>query len=273
MIMKFSENSPAYITTNEDWRRAIGFMPKKCKRVLTVAASGDQPLFCSLYAIMHYGTKIVVDTFDITINAKLIMNIKNAAISFLDRYDYIRLLEKLYWCKDALSVPHFEKIEKKLSDDEIKHLVSMRGNRLFNREYWNGDQYEYLPNDTEYQILQGIVGEPYDFKQTDIVNLSAKLTEKYDFVYLSNILDYFNVEEQWEILNSLLPYVNVGGRIVSYSFPRYPKQFLKTPENEELVKDVFKSWHYWNLLRNKHWHYRTHFTKICDFITVFERLR
>ena len=61
---EFSRYSEAYVITNEDLRESMGFMPKKCNHALTVAASGDHPLFASLYGAKH------VDTFDISYNAK-----------------------------------------------------------------------------------------------------------------------------------------------------------------------------------------------------------
>jgi len=42
----YSSQSEAYKQTNEDLRSAMRFMPKNCNRALTVAASGDHPLWC-----------------------------------------------------------------------------------------------------------------------------------------------------------------------------------------------------------------------------------
>ena len=70
----FSQYSRAYVITNEDLRYSLQFMPKETNRALTVAASGDHPLFCSLYGAKY------VDTFDISYNAKCVMDIKVAAL-------------------------------------------------------------------------------------------------------------------------------------------------------------------------------------------------
>lgn len=71
----FSEYSPAYVVTNENLRTIKDFMPQNCNRALTVAWSGDHPLFCSLYGAKY------VDTFDVTINAECITWISRPPLS------------------------------------------------------------------------------------------------------------------------------------------------------------------------------------------------
>lgn len=256
----YDEKSHAHITTNEDLRMVLGFfMPKDCNRVLTVAASGDHPLFCSLYGAKH------VDTFDITQNAKLIMDIKIAAIGLLNRDEYARMLENLWWRDDALTAPFMDKVSEKLPASEYEYLCSMRGTRLFNKDTWDGRDSKYLPNVFEYKQLQKIIKQPYKFVQTDIVNLSAHLNQSYDFIHLSNIFDHINNPElHWDIIQPLLKRLNVGGRLVSYSLFGYPKQFSKdSMKNTKLIESILKDY---NLKC-----YLTGLTNM-DTLTVFERI-
>lgn len=257
----YDEKSHAHITTNEDLRMALGFfMPKDCNRVLTVVASGDHPLFCSLYGAKY------VDTFDITQNAKLIMDIKTAAIGLLKRDEYARMLENLWWRDDALTALFMDKVSAKLPAGEYEYLCSMRGTRLFNKDIWDGRDSKYLPSDFEYEELQKIIKEPYNFIKTDIVNLSTYLSQSYDFIHLSNIFDHIeNPETHWNIIQPLLKRLNVGGRLVSYSLFGYPKQFSKNSmKDTKLVKGILQDY-------NLKW-YLTGLTNM-DTLTVFERVR
>ena len=102
----FSEYSPAYVVTNESLTTSMYWMPKNCNSALTVAASGDHPFWCSLFGIKH------VDTFDISYNAKCIMDIKTAALGCLDYFQYIKLLENLNKCRDVTNVPYMKNILK-----------------------------------------------------------------------------------------------------------------------------------------------------------------
>lgn len=257
----FSEQSTAYITTNEDLRMAMGFcLMKDCNRALTVAASGDHPLFCSLYGAKE------VDTFDISYNAKLIMDIKTVAIGLLNRDEYARMLENLWWRDDALTAPFMDKVSAKLPAEEYEYLCSMRGTRLFNKGVWDSRDSKYLPADFEYKQLQKIIKKPYNFVQTDIVNLGAHLNQSYDFIHLSNIFDHIkNLESHWGIIQPLLKRLNVGGRLVSYSLFGYPKQFSKdSMKNTELVASILQDY-------NLKW-YLTGLTSV-DTLAVFERVR
>ena len=62
-------NVPAYTISNENQRWATQVVPN-VKKVLTVAGSGDQALFYKLSGAT------IIDTFDITCNARAIQDIK-----------------------------------------------------------------------------------------------------------------------------------------------------------------------------------------------------
>ena len=66
----FSQFSLAYIATNENIRYEIGLTETNKKSILTIAGSGDQPIFYSLNGAKD------IDTFDISFCSKVIMDIK-----------------------------------------------------------------------------------------------------------------------------------------------------------------------------------------------------
>lgn len=261
----FSEISPTYIMATEDLRHALSvFMPKNCEQVLTVAASGDHPLFCSLYGAKH------VDTFDISYNAKMMMDIKTVAINLFDYTGYIDLLEKLYYTDNVIHMPCMKPVIERLPTEDYEYLTSKRGMKFFNqgrwRGSWHGRNYIYLPNNFEYKNLQKIIKKPYDFEQTDIANLSTKLDGKmYDFVHLSNIFDYITYpKRQWEILCSLFDHVNVGGcivvkRIIGRLWLRYEPFSHNVMKKNKAIRDAMENWEFT--------------TNIMGDVLVFTRLR
>lgn len=202
----YREYSDAYVVSNENLYESIDFMPQNCIRALTVAASGDHPLSCSLS-----GAKIV-DTFDVSYNAGLITKMKVLAIGCLDYLDYWEFLLDLRNKRDFTRIPNMDKIAPKLSSTEYNYLRSMCGCHIFSRGKSPG-RTNFDISRQDYQKLQEIVKKPYNFMMTDVVNLSGKITENYDFIHLSNVFDYVPVVSQLEVLQFLVKHVNIGGRI------------------------------------------------------------
>lgn len=284
----YSNYSAAYIVTNEFLHDSMQYVPKNCNKALVTAASGDHPLFCSLYGAKH------VDTFDISYNAKCIMDIKTAAIKCLDHSEYIDLLCNLYDCRDVTRVHNMDKIANNLSPTEYKYMCSMFGYALFSNRQLRDKNDKFLISQQDYEKLQKIVKKPYNFTMTNIGRLGIHLTESYDFIHLSNILDYMEGSVyRFLIVSRLFNHVNVGGRIISTNMcgKKWPNDFpveeiekniegyedslarytnvedflkesmMKSKKELEQMREMFKNWRY---------------AKITDFeddIIVFERVR
>ena len=214
----FNTYTSAYVVTNEDLRKSMRFMPEYCENALVVAASGDHPLFCSLYGAQH------VDTFDISYNAKCMMDIKVAALNSLGYFDYGHFLEDLYLsCKSTsiniTNVKYMGKILQKLPKTEADYIRALNAEPLFSRGP-NPIASIGLPifTNTEYHILRKKITKPYNFFLTNIYGLEKHLKQFYDFVHLSNILDYVSEGRYEEILLPLMQHVNRGGRIIIENF-------------------------------------------------------
>ena len=250
----FSRYSQAYISTNESLRTSMKLMPKNCNRTLVIAGSGDHPLFASLYGAEN------VDTFDISYNAKCIMDIKTVAIGRLKRSEYLDLLENLLLADDIRAIPNMKKVSKKLSPVEFKYLCSMNGYFVFNHSGGRGVKGNvFLPNDKEYNKLQEIVTQPYNFIMADLSELCGHLTDTYDFIHLSNVFDYIrDPGYQTMLLLDLLKYLNLDGRIVIQHLCVDPWTCAPVPMNTFASKQKVKNWK---------------FFRINGDISVFERVR
>ncbi len=211
----FGTYSNAYIVTNEDLRKSMRFVPENCENALVVAASGDHPLFCSLSGAKH------VDTFDISYNAKCIMDIKVAALNSLNYSEYGDFLDGLYMRRYNLhpitDINKMDEILYRLPKIESDYIHFLKDEGLFvcgPRPSTAG----VLPTFMEYEKLRKTITQPYNFILSNIVNLSTSLTKSYDFIHLSNIFDYLIENDFKKLLLSIMKFVNPGGRIVMEAF-------------------------------------------------------
>lgn len=258
---KFNAYSAAYAVTNEDIRAAMNFMPKDTKNALTVVGSGDHPMFMKIYGAIN------IDTFDLSYNAKLIMDIKTAALPILKHAEYYNFLKDVYLAKDLLFVENMSKIIEKLPYEEKAYITAMRNCRLFNHGL-HPDSYlstnNPVPYLTEFQKMREVITEPFNFIWSDIASLHEKLDKNYDFIHLSNILDYIKGPDGLKILASLMQYTHVGSVI-----------YFETFHYCSLSDYLFMDPNHCRFMINKNqiWTYKRVRQKLGEDIHAMQRLR
>ncbi|MBQ6110372.1 MAG: DUF3419 family protein [Alphaproteobacteria bacterium] len=235
-LSQFSAYSDAYVITNENLRLSMSYMPKKCDNALVVAASGDQPLFCALYGAKH------IDTFDISFNAKCIMDIKTAALQKLNHKEYWKLVRDLYMAPDIMAVKNMGKISDLLSNCVFDYLWAMSIYPIFQQGLCPVAREEYALTAKEYKLLQKTIIKPFDFIWSDIRYLNMRLTKYYDFMHFSNIFDYIKPKDRIHILLYLLQYVNVGGKMLMHD-----QLNIGTQQACEEIAIMFNNWQYSNV--------------------------
>lgn len=237
----FSKYSPAYSVTNEDLRPVTGLKKTKNARVLTIAGSGDSPIF---YRIA--GAKSV-DTFDLSYCAKAVMDIKTAAISILNYHQYIEMLYELYDAESINKVSAFPKIENKLSVDVKDFLFGMDGCKIFSNGLHPKNYTEHLPTAEEYSVMQKTIKKPFNFKWADITEIHKELTGCYDVMNLSNVFQYMNkVDIITNTLENLRPHLDDNGLIAVHT-----TWFLRNFEMETYakVRENIKEWGEFKMLK------------------------
>lgn len=208
----FDKNSPAYVVSNEDLRLVMNSLKPKAKDVLTVVGSGDQPLFFQLYDAK------TIDTFDISINAKQMMDVKVAAIKALSYDDYYDVL-------------------KSIGAGSAEFPVK----KTYISSY-------YMPLKSEYEALKTKVDKTYNFINSDIYSLHESLNRKYDIFYFSNILQYnFDAKKIVKLLNNLRPFMKKDTLTVLHIAPYFVIEEL---EGFSKIRNSIKKWADMNLIRD-----------------------
>lgn len=223
----FCKFSPAYTISNEFLNAAMGTLKPQGKSVLTVAGSGDQPFFYKIYGASH------VDTFDISYCAKVVMDVKTAAVQNLNHNEYKKFLDSIGTASVHIpDVQNYDRISSGLSQDVKDFMNLMKGLKYRLNSGYNFN----MPTSEQYQKLQSSINKPCDFIWSDVMSLSGHLTRKYDQMYLSNIFQYnCDTDKTIKLVKDLLPSLNDGGEIMLYVTP-----WLKD-EELNVLKQVEKS--------------------------------
>ncbi len=210
----FSKYSPAYVLSNEHLAQIMAVMHPANKSVLAVAGSGDQPLCFRLHGAKH------VDTFDISCCARAIMDIKTAAIQNFSETEYVGLLQKLSKESDKIKfLPEFQMLHDKMPVQSASFIDGMSGCKIVQRSAFD---LENVPLKDEYSKLKGGLNKPFNFIWSDVDAISGKLTQKYDIIYLSNVMQYdASLDHMFDVVTSLLPHLNTNGRILLHVAPYF----------------------------------------------------
>ena len=228
--------SHAYVVSNENLRHTTGLTRDMGRRVLTVAGSGEHPLFY----IINGATQ--VDTFDISYCARAIMDIKTQAIrSGMPYGQYKILLKDLHFAPSASKVSGVSEILPKIPAHSAQFVRGMDGYRIFgnglNPEYYASE----MISETEYKTLQKTLHGAFKFIWSDVATLHTQLNGEYDVINLSNIFEWSPDLIQPTLIN-LHNHVRPGGYILVQTGRSIPvgKNMEKFINAQKALKDWAK---------------------------------
>lgn len=203
--------NPAYVITNEDMRLETEITRDNAQRVLTVAASGDQALFYLLAGAKH------IDTYDMTLAAKIIQEIKFAAIRQQVPYnDYISMLIKLHnGTPDMMGIPYMSDIVQDTSPTTAHFIRTVKNPIHFSygSAPCDNNKQNWLTPD-EYAQLQSMRPQTPSFIWSNIADLHHHIRGKYDVINTSNIFDYVP-ELLTPVLTKMQPHMTENGAIIT----------------------------------------------------------
>ena len=202
------EYSHAYVVSNEDLRHTTGLTRDMGRKVLTVAGSGEQPLFYTLNGATQ------IDTFDISYCARAIMDIKTQAIKSGMPYEqYVQLLTDLHNAPSASQVNGMSDILPKIPAHSAKFVRGMDGYRIFGNGLRPENYKKEMISADEYAKLQKTLKGHFNFIWSNVADLHTKLTTEYDVINLSNIFEWTPDLIQPTLLN-MRNHVRPGGYIL-----------------------------------------------------------
>ena len=226
--------SHAYVVSNENLRHTTGLTRDMGRRVLTVAGSGEHPLFYTINGATQ------VDTFDISYCARAIMDIKTQAIrSGMPYGQYKILLKDLHFAPSASKVSGVSEILPKIPAHSAQFVRGMDGYRIFgnglNPEYYASE----MISETEYKTLQKTLHGAFKFIWSDVATLHTQLNGEYDVINLSNIFEWSPDLIQPTLIN-LHNHVRPGGYILVQTGRSIP-----VGKNMEKIIDAQKALNDW----------------------------
>ncbi len=212
-----NEFGPAFLTTNEALREMIPAYGNLNGDVLTVAASGDQPMMYKALGARR------VDTFDMTYSAKAVMDLKCVAVQNMSYKQYAKFLKRIAvsqprgaTSQNLLTVEGVIDVVEKMPPDTAEFICQMSLCNIFS----SGTAKINLPTSDEYAKMQNSIKEPFNFIWTDIVDLNAHLTKQYDVINISNILEWIDMRSMYSrfMIHDLFYRLKPNGYIVASAF-------------------------------------------------------
>ncbi|MCM1294348.1 MAG: hypothetical protein NC311_02195 [Muribaculaceae bacterium] len=214
----------AYHATNEPITNWLSLMRVQNPRVLTVAASGDQPLLHAATGASH------VDTFDITVNACAVMDFKTSALQTtanLDEYqDAVQNLTRLDGVDKIGTRQHaaFMRIVDNMPM-RTRPLMQKIINTYCNQTAFSQHVSRKLrfPTDTaQFAKMRACAHTPLDFIWADLINVHHYIEGEYDIINVSNIFDHYlwykdSPKSVFDAIKSLWPHLRDGGYMLCTS--------------------------------------------------------
>ena len=240
--LKFSNRSFIYTFTNECIKDYLNFFDLKDKKILTVTGSGDH-ILNMLLAVNN------IDTFDINLYAYYFYVLKKYALITLELDEYLDFFldKEINYNKKV-----FNKIKQNWNNEfyikDFFEYVFRNYNKntpLFtNNKYQDKEKYiennTYLDEINYYKLKKNLQNKNVNFINSNFTKLN--LTDKYDYIFISNITDYLNnmfdnnsLRSYKKFLyKSIIPYLKENGKIISYLYNGEIKGYSKNELNEIL---------------------------------------
>ncbi len=216
-VPQSSKFAPAFLGTNEHLNQSVDFFGNNMGNVLTIASSGDQPLFYAMAGAKN------IDTFDVSFCAHALMDLKTSAIQMLDYNEYLNLLRALRNSQvskqDIMMAPHMDKILHAMPGDTAQFVQQMSNCNILSGGI--GGRTDFIttqPTASEYSEMRRRVLRPFNFIWSDVADLHTHLNTKYDIINVSNVFEWMRPESVAPVLKTLFPYLKPNGYILGTIF-------------------------------------------------------
>ena len=211
--------APTWFSSNENLDEVMDILQVRGKSVLTVCSGGDQPMMFQARGATE------IETFDRSGLAWICLYLKDRMNRTLDYDSY----------SDFLSVVHKEKSVKILDfyNNFLRQKFPPEFNEsmttLISRSQYkirNGYGYYFIMPEPDFHALAERPIANCQFYWKDVMDLHTEVKQKFDIIYLSNIIDHKvreafetdNAITSYELVSKFFPILNSGGIIADYAF-------------------------------------------------------
>lgn len=241
---------PVYLFTTEN---ISGFLQKidvRNKNILTISSSGDH-----IFNMLVNGAS-KIDSFDINYFTKYYYYFKESAIKVFSYNEFLNFFFPTKFRNRVFDDRQFFKVLEGISNVEAlkfwKELYLKYGGKglyysnLFIANTNNKNTYmecnDYLRNEDNYKKLQSILRD-YDYNYTclNLFDDISDINNKYDFIYLSNVLGWLNCTslddyalKVKDIVSNLEGYLKEDGMIGVCYLYCYLDQYWNVAGNKSL---------------------------------------
>lgn len=214
----------AYHTTNEPITQWHPMTPISKPRVLTVAASGDQPLMYAANGATH------IDTFDITANACAVMDFKTSALkltaNFTEYHDMVGNLIHLDELDNIGTRQHatFMRIVDNMPPRTRGLMQSIIRTHYYHDAFSQHTSHKlrFPVDDDQFAKLKARNPQHFNFIWADLINVHNYINGTYDIINVSNIFDHYlwykeSPKSVFDAITSLWSHLRDGGYMLCTS--------------------------------------------------------
>lgn len=207
----FSIYSKIYAFTTENIAAYYANIDFCDKKILTICSSGDHILNACLLGCRK------IDCFDINIFTKYYMFLKLSAVKILSYQEFNEFfIGPSRFCVDLYSkVSHLLEDDIKLFWDSIYENYNVKDviDKLFMKTDYvkTSGIYNLYLKEENYNLLKSILlteNIEISFIQSDVLDLYNKISGNYDYIFLSNIVDYLSNYYNNESKKNYINYIN-----------------------------------------------------------------
>lgn len=233
-----------YPFTTENISGYMSSLDLSNKRVITVTGSGDHVI----NAIKAGSSEIT--TFDINPLSKNNLDLKLSGIKFLSYEDFldIFLYDNLNIDKSFIRNSDMPNDSRNFWLEKLKDKswLDLKKSSLFNRKYFNPEsklwENMYLDEDSFYKVKKSLENANISFINCNLKDL--RLTEQFDYMFLSNISDYLKgiygsdyLKQYYNLLQTFLK--NVKEIYFAYLYDFGNNNPRSDIDNIDLIKNEF----------------------------------
>lgn len=225
----------------------------KNKKVLSITAGGDHIIHAAIQNSMD------ITGFDINIFSKYIAKLKIEMIKTLPYEEFLRLKsvfthEELYKIievnniinnLDYKDIEFFNTLIKNINDkkNNICDYEALARKIYCENDLYNKNKLAYIKEDKYYLAQNNLKMSNIKYIDSAAELLVKNVDEKYDYIYLSNVLDRISdFNKQILLLHDLDKILNINGMIISYEIMTEDSLSTYLKENNIEFKNIFTNY-------------------------------